>query len=425
MLPKLRKNTRLLTVIWHYRKPKNWKKLHMHRETPNNAPLRSLELCVGAGGLALGMARAGFQHAAVIDSYTPACESLRLNKQNKVDHVQNWEIIEADITDLTFSEYTGIDVLSGGPPCQPFSHAGMRNGRLDEREMFPEFIRAIRECAPKGFVIENVRGLQARSFLNYFTYIQHQLRFPDVERKKAEKWTEHRARLERLYTGGRYGGIHYKVISQVLNAANFGVAQRRERVFIVGVRADLGIEYSFPLPTHSRESLLTDQWVNEKYWERHGISRKRRPERPVTIVNKLTRLTDTTNLEPWKTVRDVINDLPRIGLGRASRKVPNHFLNPGARAYPGHDGSRMDEPAKTIKAGRNGVPGGENMLRLDDGTIRYFSVRECARLQAFPDDWAFDGSWCSCMRQIGNAVPVTLSQIVATPLAKALKSTPG
>jgi DNA (cytosine-5)-methyltransferase 1 len=82
----------------------------------------------------------------------------------------------------------------------------------------------------------------------------------------------------------------------------------------------------------------------------------------------------------------------------------------------------MDAPAKTIKAGHNGVPGGENMIRLDEGSVRYFSVRECARLQAFPDDWFFDGSWCGCMRQVGNAVPVTLGEVVAAPLAKALRS---
>jgi DNA (cytosine-5)-methyltransferase 1 len=80
----------------------------------------------------------------------------------------------------------------------------------------------------------------------------------------------------------------------------------------------------------------------------------------------------------------------------------------------------LDEPAKTIKAGRHGVSGGENVVCLDDQTVRYFSVRECARLQAFPDSWAFEGSWCNCMRQIGNAVPVTLCEIVAKPLAEKL-----
>ena len=381
--------------------------------------LRSLELCVGGGGLALGTARVGFQHEAVIDSDNSSCETLRCNKQNKVAYVRDWEIIESDISKLSFSEYSGIDLLSGGPPCQPFSQAGARNGRTDARDMFPDFIRAIRECEPKSFIIENVKGLINGSFFRYFCYLEHQLRFPHVQRKKGEKWTEHRARLERLYTSGKYQDVHYNVIAQPLNATDFGAAQRRERVFLVGIRADLGIEYSFPQPTHTREALWFDQWVSGDYWEKHCISKKRRPKPPEAIAKKLPSLSRPSS-KAWGTVRDAISDLPKIGLGCTSHKVMNHFLNPGARAYTGHVGSTMDAPAKTIKAGHNGVPGGENMIRLDDGTLRYFSVRECARLQNFPDDWAFHGSWCRSMRQIGNAVPVMLAETVAKPLAEAL-----
>ncbi len=289
--------------------------------------------------------------------------------------------------------------------------------------MFPQFIRAVRECEPKTLIIENVKGLRDRSFFNYFNYIVLQLRFPHVQRWKGEKWTEHRARLEQLATSGKRDGVRYNVVSQVLNAANYGVAQRRERVFIIGVRADLGMEYSFPLATHTRESLLVEQWVTRDYWERHGIPKCRIPKCPELVQRILPRLNKERSANAWQTVRDATSDLPNVGLGRTSRAVLNHFLNPGARAYKGHDGSSLDAPAKTIKAGYHGVPGGENMVRLDDDTVRYFSVRECARLQAFPDDWAFDGSWCASMRQIGNAVPVTLGEVVAAPLAKALLAT--
>jgi DNA (cytosine-5)-methyltransferase 1 len=289
--------------------------------------------------------------------------------------------------------------------------------------MFPQFIRAIREARPKSFIIENVKGLRNGSFLAYFDYLVLHLHYPDVERRKGEKWKEHRARLEKLYTGGP-DGPSYKVISQVLNAANFGVGQRRERVFIVGVRADLGIEYSFPLATHTREALLNDQWVTRSYWDRHEIPASRIPDVPEQLKRTIQKLGERKAALAWRTVRDTISDLPRIALGQTSHQVLNHFLNPGARTYKGHDGSSLDAPSKTIKAGYNGVPGGENMVRLDDGSVRYFSVRECARLQAFPDEWAFDGSWCGCMKQIGNAVPVTLGEVVAAPLVKALQSLP-
>ena len=386
--------------------------------------LRAVELCVGTGGLALGISRAGFNQVTVVDMDRESSETLQRNKDNKTEHVRNWNIVEEDISEMEFSGYAGIDLLSGGPPCQPFSQGGKRNGRSDKREMFPHFIRAVRECRPKTFVVENVRGLCSPSFFSYFCYIVLQLRFPDVQRRKGEKWKEHRIRLERLATSGRHAGIQYNVIWQVLNAADFGVAQRRERVFIVGVRADLEIAYSFPLPTHTREALLVDQWVTGDYWERHGFSKRRIRECPESLKSALPKPSQEKAANAWQTVRDAIGDLPNVGLGRTSHTILNHFLNPGARAYAGHDGSNMDSVAKTIKAGHHGVPGGENIIRLDSGSIRYFSVRECARLQAFPDDWAFYGSWCGCMRQIGNAVPVTLGEVVAAPLATALQNRP-
>lgn len=92
---------------------------------------------------------------------------------------------------------------------------------------------------------------------------------------------------------------------------------------------------------------------------------------------------------------------------------PNHRFQPGARSYPGHTGSALDEPAKTLKAGVHGVPGGENMLLRPEGRVRYFSVRESARLQAFPDDFLFHGTWTETMRQLGNAAPVTLAELLA------------
>jgi DNA (cytosine-5)-methyltransferase 1 len=394
----------------------------MPSTTRTSNQLRSLDLFVGAGGLALGTARAGFHPLAVVDSDGRSCETLRGNKRNTVAHVRDWEILEGDVSELDFSKYAGIDLLSGGPPCQPFSQGGKRIGRSDVRDMLPHFIRAVRDTHPRSFVIENVKGLLHISFIHYFNYIIHQLRFPRVLRKKGEKWIEHRARLERLYTGGTFTGLKYNVIWQVLNAANFGVAQRRERVFVVGVRADLGVEYSFPVQTHSREALWFDQWGSGIYWERHGVAKAHRPNMPGAAARILMRHSPDQSLGSWQTVRDAISDLPSVGLGRTSHKVSNHFLNPGARTYNGHEGSSMDAPAKTIKAGHHGVSGGENTIRLDDETVRYFSVRECARLQAFPDDWTFDGSWCNCMRQVGNAVPVTLGEVVAKPLAAALAS---
>ena len=126
----------------------------------------------------------------------------------------------------------------------------------------------------------------------------------------------------------------------------------------------------------------------------------------------------TTNA--WRTVRDAIGDLPAPAKARA--RIANHCFQPGARAYPGHTGSQFDEPAKALKAGDHGVPGGENMLAHPDGMVRYFSVREAARLQGFPDAFIFPAavSWTESMRQLGNAVPTPLATVFGTAIARAL-----
>jgi DNA (cytosine-5)-methyltransferase 1 len=110
---------------------------------------------------------------------------------------------------------------------------------------------------------------------------------------------------------------------------------------------------------------------------------------------------------------------------RLAARILNHRFQAGARSYPGHTGSPIDEPAKTLKAGDHGVPGGENMLRKLDDSIRYFTVRESARLQAFPDNFLFHGSWTETMRQLGNAVPVTLAEAVAGSIRDQLRAAPG
>jgi len=102
-------------------------------------------------------------------------------------------------------------------------------------------------------------------------------------------------------------------------------------------------------------------------------------------------------------------------------KVFDHTFQPGARSYPGHTGSPLDVPSKTLKAGVHGVPGGENMLRREDGSVRYFTVRESARLQTFPDDYRLRGAWSETMRQLGNAVPVELAAAVADQIASTLR----
>jgi DNA (cytosine-5)-methyltransferase 1 len=391
--------------------------VHMTSLGRTSHKLRSLEVFSGAGGLALATHEAGFRHEAVVEWNRDACATLRENSVACGGKDTAWNVIEGDIRDFNAGHYAGIDLLAGGPPCQPFSIGGKHNGSMDKRDMIPEFIRCVRDAAPRAFIMENVKGLTRPTFKNYFSYSVLQLRYPDVLLKRGESWAGHLARLEDIHTKGGKPGLSYRVVHQVLNAADYGVPQTRERVFVVGFRCDQHIAWHFPEPTHSKEALLFDQWGSGGYWKRVGAKRAGEPPsaRKMAAQNELL-----NPCAPWRTLREAIKDLPIPGT-RESARFLNHRLQTGAKAYPGHTGSHIDWPSKALKAGDHGVPGGENMILYPDGEVRYLTVREAARVQTFPDQWGFQGAWTEAMRQLGNAVPVQLANKVAQSVADALQ----
>jgi DNA (cytosine-5)-methyltransferase 1 len=369
------------------------------------------------------MAHAGFQHAAVIEWNPDACETFRENQSRRAHGVERWPLHHVDVRTFDYKTLNDhVTVVSGGPPCQPFSLGGKHLGDMDARDMFPEAVRAVRELRPEAFIFENVKGLLRESFSDYFEYIHLQLTHPSLSRRIGEQWRDHRDRLEKHHTSRKVRS-EYNVVYRLLNAADFGVPQRRERVFLVGFRSDLGVRWSFPEATHSEDALLAAKWVSGEYWELHKVSKRLRPGLDARTLQRVEDLRSGalfgTLHEPWQTVRDAISGLPDPEVFMFNG-VPNHVFNSGARPYPGHTGSPMDEPAKTLKAGDHGVPGGENMLLRVDDTVRYFTVREAARLQTFPDDYVFRGAWTEAMRQLGNAVPVRLAEVVAKTVAKTL-----
>jgi DNA (cytosine-5)-methyltransferase 1 len=384
--------------------------------------MQSVELFSGAGGLALGVARAGFKHLAVVEWDHPAYRTLRENQVRKVESMPDWPVHQCDVRKFDYGLVHGyVDLLAGGVPCQPFSIGGKHKGHEDERNMFPEMASAIRRLTPKAVLIENVRGLARPSFSKYFGYIELMLSHPEIVRKRGEAWFDHLSRLERYHTKGRRDGLHYNVVHQVLNAADYGIPQKRERLFFVAIRADLGIEWAFPLPTHCADTLLWEQFRTGEYWEHRGIKAPRPSPALRPRLENLTQYLFPPPLKAWRTVRDAISDLPQPSERRTSKEPGlTHFMIPGARSYAGHTGSVLDQPAKTLKAGVHGVPGGENMLALASGRVRYFTIRESARLQSFPDTFVFPDSWTESMRQIGNAVPVELAELLAGRLASVL-----
>jgi len=387
--------------------------------------MKSVELFAGAGGLAMGISLAGFESLAVVEWDKWACDTIRENQRRGFPVVRDWPLWEGDVRDFDWASIPeGIELLAGGPPCQPFSMAGKHRAFGDKRDMFPSTVEIVRKLRPKSFIVENVKGLTRSSFANYYQYILLQLEFPEVVRKDRDSWQEHMKRLQAEKTSGtpHLSGLTYNVVPTLVTAADFGIPQKRERVFIVGFRSDLGIKWSFPRATHSLDALLYSQWVTGEYWERHGILSKSRPALPAKLKSKVRKLADMLfplAEQPWRTVRDALVDIPDP---RRCNELDflNHNFQGSARVYPGHTGSPVDLPAKTLKAGDHGVPGGENMMVLENGDVRYFTARESARLQTFPDGYVFHGSWSETMRQLGNAVPVALGRRVAASVAEQL-----
>jgi len=377
--------------------------------------MKAIELFAGAGGLGMGVSRAGFIPEAVIEWDRWCCDTIRENREAGVGPLADWPApTEGDVRAVDFRHFEGkIDLVTGGPPCQPFSLGGKHRAHADRRDMWPEAVRAVRETKPRAFVFENVKGLTRESFATYFSHIVLQMTYPDIVARPGEDWESHLQRLERHHTGRtRLSGLEYRVVFRVLNAANHGVPQKRERVVFVGFRSDLDIKWAFPRETHSLEALLWDQ-LHGEYWERHRV---RKADRRIADrhQDRASRLPGKPEGLPWCTTRDAFADLPDPEWDiRKSAEYHNHRFQPGARSYPGHTGSLLDEPAKTLKAGVHGVPGGENMLLRPDGSVRYFTVRESARLQTFPDEFRLHGSWSEAMRQLGNAVPVDLANVIA------------
>jgi DNA (cytosine-5)-methyltransferase 1 len=376
--------------------------------------VNSLELFSGVGGLAKGLELSGFNHVKLVEhnkyAYASLCQNFEAEK-----------VFFGDIKDFDLERLNDVDIVAGGPPCQPFSLGGKHKADQDSRDMFPYAIRAIEKLRPKAFIFENVKGLLRQTFSDYFKYIILRLTYPGFPAEINSDWQYH---LNRLQSTSQlsYVGAKYNVQFKLINAANYGVPQSRERVVIIGIRSDLSCSWRFPPETCSADRLFWDMYITGEYWERHKISKSERPLMDKSVKNRIGILTKKygmikPELMPWQTVRDALSDLPDP---TSNHGLSDHIFRHGARIYPGHTGSILDSPAKTIKAGDHGVPGGENMIRFPDGQVRYLTVLEAKRLQTFPDNFVIKGGWGESMRQVGNAVPVLLAETIGHELMKTL-----
>lgn len=330
---------------------------------------KSIELFAGAGGLAIGLEKAGF-HSVLLNEWDKfACATLRKNRPE-------WNVVEGDVCDINFSEYKGeIDLLSGGFPCQAFSYAGKGEGFNDIRgTMFFQFARAIQEIQPKVILGENVKGL-----------LSH-----DKGRTIAT--------IKKTITELGYTLVEPKI----LNAMNYKVPQKRERIIIVGIRNDLakGIKFSWPNPYH-RIMTMTDALKKGELYD-NDVPQSIGQEYPERKKNVL-------NLVPqggcW---RDLPDEVARDYMKKS------YFLGGGRTGMARRLG--WNEPSLTLTCS----PSQNQTERCHPDETRPLTVREYARIQTFPDDWIFEGSMSSQYKQIGNAVPVNLAHSVAQSIVDIL-----
>lgn len=375
--------------------------------------ITGVELFAGGGGLLLGSALSNVHHLAAAEWDRWACSTIRNNANSNHPLVKGVNVIEGDVRSINWQQEIGtsdVDLVTGGPPCQPFSMGGLARNADDPRDMFPATTAVIERLRPKAFVIENVRGLTRPSFSSYFEFIKLRLQHPEIRAYNGETWTSHFERLQKEHTSVQ-NDLKYNLVTTLVNAADYGVPQHRHRVFLVGFREDFNGDWQFPSPTHSGAALAAAQ-EDGSYWVKHEV--------PPHLQIPIRRRAMDDGLLPWNTVRDALADMPAPEED-GTKGWLDHRLQLGAKIYPGHTGSPIDEPSKALKAGNHGVPGGENMIRFPDQSVRYYSTREAARIQTFPDDYELHGAWSEAMRQLGNAVPVELARIVVDSVAKKIE----
>jgi DNA (cytosine-5)-methyltransferase 1 len=343
----------------------NW--LNEYR-TSAKSNYKSIEIFAGAGGLAIGLDKAGFESILLNDFDKDSCDTLSRNR--------NWHVEHDDVTNLSFKKYKGeVDLLSGGFPCQAFSYAGNKRGFEDTRgTLFFEFARAAKECQPKILVGENVRGL--------------------LSHEKGQTLKTICNVIEEL---------GYDLVDpRVLKAMFYQVPQKRERLFLVGIRKDLKAKelFKYPDPYHRimtmRDALKKGELYATNVPKSHGA---KYPEHKRKILE----------LVPqggyW---RDLPDEYQREYMGKS------YHLGGGKTGMARR--LSWDDPSLTLTC----APAQKQTERCHPDQTRPLTVREYARIQTFPDNWEFQGSMSSQYKQIGNAVPVNLGYAMGRALVRLL-----
>ena len=333
--------------------------------------MNSIELFAGAGGLALGLEQAGFEHIGLVEFNKDAADTLVVNRpQWNVLCEDIAQVAERDIEqEFEIAKYE-LDLLSGGAPCQSFSYAGKRLGLQDVRgTMFYHYATFLHKLQPKMFLFENVRGLLTHDGGRTFKTI-----------------------LDIFEDEG------YTTVHKVLNAWNYGVPQKRERLITIGIRNDLAKQCHFAFP-------------------------KEHEYKPVVRDIQLDINPDATQCARYSQNKEAVFALvPPGGYWRdIDPVVAKAYMKTCWDMGGGRTGILrrigLDEPSLTVLTN----PGMKQTDRCHPLEVRPFSVRENARLQSFPDEWIFCGKLSEQYKQVGNAVPVNLAKEIGLEIKRTLE----
>lgn len=339
------------------------------RRTTPNRPYTDIELFAGAGGLALGLEKAGFEHVALNELMKDACDTLRRNRPQ-------WNVLEGDVAQISFEAYRGqVDMVSGGFPCQAFSYAGKKLGFEDTRgTLFYQFARVVKEVQPKIFLGENVRGLLEHNEGKTMATIKdviHELGYTLVE-------------------------------PRFLKAIFYMVPQKRERLFLVGIRNDLADRLTFTWPSpYKRILTLRDALKAGELYP--------------------TDVPDSPGQKYPQRKQEILSHVPQGGYWRdlpvemQKEYMKGSFNLPGGKTGMARRLS-WDEPSLTLTC----APAQKQTERCHPEETRPLTTREYARIQTFPDDWEFSGKMDSVYKQVGNAVPVNLAYAMGRALVRML-----
>lgn len=330
-------------------------------------PYTSIELFAGAGGLALGMSMAGFNHLLLSEIDSDACATLKKNRPQ-------WHVAQGDVHRLDFQKYRDkVDLLTGGFPCQAFSYAGLKGGFNDTRgTLFFELARAVKEINPKVFMCENVKGLASHDHGKTLTVIRNTIK-------------------ELGYT---------LVEPRILKAVKYKVPQKRERIILIAIRNDIADKVTFKWPSpYYRVMTLRDAFYKGDLYDcdvpkSQGVAYPAKKKKVLALVPQGG---DWRNL-PDDVAKDYMGGSYYLGGGKTGM----------ARRLS------MDEPSLTLTCS----PAQKQTERCHPLETRPLTVREYARIQTFPDDWQFCGNLTSQYKQIGNAVPVNLAYAIGRALVR-------